>query len=180
MGRTHSKRYFPSEKRTQVLLRQLKNSLKSAKYKTIKADIRGLVQYGRQNPRIFEEKMNEINQMAVKKKVAADEGSDLLHFVSLIQRLNTLCEIDSIEENVSLKVSSIYLHQSVLEHAFSLNGSQVNPIELAIPKSKWYELNSIIENSEWEFCFDRSYKSNHILGTLSKTKRNNSPNLMSS
>lgn len=162
----YSKRYVPAHTRNDILLRQLKGYCKSEKYKSIKTDIRRLINFGRKSGLALEHKMLEIQSMATSQPVPVSEGSDLARFQDCLEQLNHLCLVDVEASNSSGEISSdtLYLNREEVIGAFDKQGNVLAPIKVYIPSEKWLKAVEVCEQNGWRLNQHSQHNHSHIVG----------------
>lgn len=130
-----TERFVPIAQRNTILSRFLKPKIKDLRYKTIKGDIKRMVQIGQRPGGNIEAKLNELRKMAMEYK---DKMNGAQHLYDLLNHLfddhgfdSRLFDNDEITEK-----EVIYIIKDHLENCFELDGKQIAPISLCIQFEK--------------------------------------------
>ena len=130
-----TERFVPIAQRNTILNRFLKPKIKDLRYKTIKGDIKRMVQIGQRPGGNIEAKLNELRKMAMEYK---DKMNGAQHLYDLLNHLfddhgfdSRLFDNDEITEK-----EVIYIIKDHLENCFEIDGKQIAPISLCIQFEK--------------------------------------------
>lgn len=169
MNVAYSKRYIPVKTRNDILLKQLKVYSKKQKYKSVKADVRRLIHYGRKSGLALEEKILEIQSLSTNQSIPISEGSDLSRFQEWLEALNNLCTIDTegFVESKAISKDAVYLNREEVIASFDERGNLFESIKIYIPSDKWGAAVSSCERSGCNLANYANYRSTHIVGEFS-------------
>lgn len=154
-----AKGFTPLEKRNLILSRYLKPKLKDPRYKSIKNELKQMLNISRTKGANLENKLWELNTFSVGHQQKIDDATklfDQLNFLHDEHGIDAKLFHEKSDDNPS--DNTIYVLPEHIEHCFNQSGEQTSPLSLLIQGDKASGLAELInahglfraEQKEWD------------------------------
>ncbi|MGX9520584.1 DUF2913 family protein [Vibrio mediterranei] len=144
---SESKRYVPTSKRNELLVKYLKPKVTNKQLSNIKKDLKLLIQAGRKQELSLENKLYELNKKAAQTKV---DGLEKLYKLLVYLHEEEGLESKLFEEGMPIEPDVLYMLQEHLEYGFTdKTGQQNSPVSMLIQSKQAPELIDLINRYGW-------------------------------
>ncbi|MCG9657938.1 DUF2913 family protein [Vibrio mediterranei] len=144
---SENKRYVPTSKRNELLVKYLKPKVTNKELTNIKKDLKLMIQTARKRGGNLEKKLYELNEKANQTKV---DGLEKLYKLLVHLHEEEGLESKLFEEGITAKPGVLYMLQEHLEHGFNdKTGQQHSPVTMLIQLERAPELIDVINRYGW-------------------------------
>lgn len=145
-------RRMPPQARAAWLLKYLKPKLKSATYKSIRSDLRRLVNYGRSAPNQLEIKMLELIDSAEVVVEPHQANTHVYQLARIFNDVNVRCKLrtEVYNEQLGFEKGTVYVFRENVDGAF-LEGliSREKFVILSVPETDLEHVQSLVGEHAW-------------------------------
>ncbi|CZF86996.1 DUF2913 family protein [Grimontia marina] len=132
-----AKGFTPLEKRNHILSRYLKPKLKDPRYKSIKNELKQMLNISRTKGANLEKKLWELNAVSVGYQQKIDDATKLFDQLNFLHDEHGIdAKLFNEKSDDSPSNNTIYVLPEHIEHCFNQSGEQTSPLSLMIQGDK--------------------------------------------